>query len=114
MKKILNNSAIAIIILLTISVLAVMFWANDESEDYYLNIGYEKEKSIDGIKNVSVEFVDSKIYLKVELERPNSCSNVMSLLGIETLYIKNKSYIPVCSIVDDKLIKITYSERMQA
>lgn len=62
-----------------------------------------------GIKNLKVEYSDSKIYLDVELNNSRTCSELTKILNIQSVIIKTKSYLPACSIITENLLRITYS-----
>lgn len=67
-----------------------------------------------GIDKVDVEFGKNKILLNVHISKPLSCKEVIDKLGIETLPVKNKVYIPTCSTVSGTLIRIVYTEAITA
>lgn len=65
-----------------------------------------------GVSNLSVEHVNGKIYLNVELDNPTSCADLIKFLGIEPITIKTVIYQPVCSKLSNNSLRITYSKSM--
>ena len=91
---------------LLISIIGLFAWLDSPLD----NILYEDiEKDI---KKISVEFDKDKIYLNIYVSKPMSCNEVTTKLQIETLPIREKNYSPSCSIVNKRLIRIVYSEKI--
>jgi hypothetical protein len=63
-----------------------------------------------GIEKVDIEFGKNTILLNVHLSKPLNCVQVISTLGIESLPIKDRVYVPACREINRSLIKITYTE----
>ncbi len=63
-----------------------------------------------GIDKVEFEFARKTIFLNVYLSKPLNCTQVISSLGIESLLIKDRLYVPECRVIDHSLIKIIYTE----
>lgn len=66
------------------------------------------------IKSIDAEFGDRKLHLNIHLSGYTSCKEVVKLLDIRPLVVKNKTYTPICSNIDKSLIRITYSEAVEA
>jgi len=63
-----------------------------------------------GINHIDVEFKDRNILLNVSLNKQLTCEELIDVLGIQNLAIKNRSYSPICSMVNSNLAVITYRE----
>lgn len=63
-----------------------------------------------GIEKVDIEFGKRTILLNVYLSKPLTCTQVITALGIESLPIKDRVYVPACREITRSLIKITYTE----
>lgn len=67
---------------------------------------------VKGVERVDMEMVNRQILLDVYLEYPQSCHTVISALGIGTIVLHEKVYVPTCAEVGDRLIKVTYAETL--
>jgi hypothetical protein len=63
-----------------------------------------------GIEKVDVEFGKRTILLNVYLSKPLNCTQVITALGIESLPVKDRIYVPTCSEVNNRYIRIIYTE----
>jgi hypothetical protein len=64
------------------------------------------------IDQVKIEFHGRSIHLNVFLNQPQTCKQVITELGVETLPIKQKIFSPTCTIVHDDYIKIVFEEQI--
>ncbi|HEY6436323.1 MAG TPA: hypothetical protein VIY47_07010, partial [Ignavibacteriaceae bacterium] len=79
MKKFLGG------VLLTTSLFFVLF-----SYISYIDTDIREEET-DDIKRIDIEYIDRKIYLNVELQRPIGCDEVKKILGINNILIKSRT-----------------------
>jgi hypothetical protein len=64
------------------------------------------------IDQVKIEFRGKAIHLNVFLNHPQTCKQVITELGVETLPVKKKVFTPSCTIVKDDYIKIVFEEQI--
>ncbi len=105
--KLFSGSRLIAVVLLTILVVVAVGRAYIDDSETFESIPKNTSESINKIK---IEFKDSKIFLNVYLNNITTCENVIELLGIQDVSIRNKTYVPNCSVVDDKFIQIVYKE----
>jgi len=65
---------------------------------------------VHGIVDVNIKYKDKKIFLMVELNKPLSCSNVIEILGVQQIVVKERTYTPDCKKINSKLMQITYTQ----
>lgn len=82
---------IAIIVSFIFTVLIITLLDNSESE-------------------VSVEFINEKVYLNINVDEAETCVKLMQALDIKSIVVKDKLYSPTCSRINKNLIRITYSK----
>jgi hypothetical protein len=87
---------------------AAITWLDNAEETLLLSAADASRDS--GIEKVDVEFGRKQIYLNVHLTKPLSCLQVIDLLGIESLPIKDKVFVPTCSKPTGNLMKIVFNE----
>ncbi len=94
----------SLILFVSIAAMFVIIWAASRDD----------ELNIDGIKKIRAEYADKKIYLDVYTEYRLTCKSVIDTLGIEPITLKNKTFIPTCSVINDELVEIIYTEAISA
>ena len=67
-----------------------------------------EENVMDGILDINIDVVQDSILLNVKLDRSMTCDEVIEKLNIIELPFKNKMYKPLCEMVDNNLVKISY------
>lgn len=89
------------------AVIAMNWLVNEDPTESFLEPTLVAEKNRE-IRSVEFEHKNSKIFLKVHLNSPLTCDQVLTRLGITEFAVKEKSYTPVCIEVTDALVRITY------
>lgn len=97
MKKICT-----VIFILTILVVGIRLWAPQT-----FDIVNSAENAID---RMEVEFNKDEMYLNIYLNHPVTCKEIIQVVGIQSFAVKNIDYVPSCSIINDKLVRITYNQ----
>lgn len=106
MKHISNNNLL-VVVLLAVLFVPLFYWATLE-EPVSLNINNSSIRSVD------IEFRNNKMNLNVHLNQPASCKQIIKVLGIQSITVRNRLYSPSCSLVDGLLMRIVYSEAVTA
>lgn len=65
-----------------------------------------------GIVDLSVSYQDSKLHLTLDLAKPKTCEELLELLRIHSINIKDYSYDPTCQKISDTRTRITYHRRI--
>lgn len=99
------------VLVITVIVIGVLNWLVNDNP----TVSFLKKQTIsyiystdNKISNIDIEFDDGKVFLNVHTLSPMTCDEVKSKLGIQTITIKNKAYIPNCTLENDSLIQVTY------
>lgn len=112
MKHFSNNQRF-VIVLWTIFAIFLLGWiAENKSAESIDPIFINGESNT--IKSIDAEFYDRKLLLNIHLKKEVQCEEVMKTLSIQPLVVKSKTYAPNCSHVNNLLIRITYSEAIEA
>lgn len=109
MKKLLGIGAI---LLAAILFIGDLFVRQDDSSEFFHNPNTLQGKQ-EGIDRVDVEFSEHNINLQVYLNTPQTCADVIRLLGIGAFVVQHKQFIPSCQEVGADLIKVVYTEQLQ-
>lgn len=107
MPHVLGAVLIAGVLTLGLASLAGVWFDEAEKSDLISSVDESREH---GIEKVEVEFAKKQIFLNVHLSKPLTCNQVIKLLGIESLPVKEKIYVPTCVKAESNFIRITYSE----
>ncbi len=113
MKNLLGSVATTALLAFVLSVVFMNWVINDDITKSFLN-PKTLQGEAEGIQRVDIEVADRKIYLEVHLTKPQSCQAVIKNLGIGAFVLKGKVYQPSCTEVNKELIKVVYSEAVQA
>jgi len=72
------------------------------------------ELSVDSdiIDSASLKFGKNKIFLDIRVNKPISCDDATKAFGIESFTVKERSYSPSCELINESLIRITYTEEI--
>jgi len=106
----IRNLAITLLLSLIGSFLIISWLFTEEPTKAFLYTSTNNDLPPAGIKNYSMEFRDKSILLNIELNKSMSCEEVVEVLGIENITIKEHIYAPQCSIINPRFIVITYKE----
>ena len=92
-------------VILSISAVAVIFWiaTSTPTEDNVV------EPKIDGITKIELLTSDKKFYIYIHVDKVFTCEEIMPLMQIEQFNIEDRVYFPYCIIVNNELIKVTYT-----
>lgn len=82
-------------------------WPYDSEIDLAHMAGASEDN---GIKKVDVRVDRKTIYLTVHLSRPINCSQVIKSLGIETLPVQERVFVPECRMISSGMVQILYQE----
>jgi hypothetical protein len=92
------------------SFIIVVWLVSDEPTRTFLFATKTDDLSYVGIKDYKIDFKDKAILLNITLSKPLSCGEVIEILGVEDLVIRERTYSPRCKLVSPTLIIITYGE----
>jgi hypothetical protein len=113
MKYIPGNNYLIAALSITLIVFTLHWIAEDRTQTTLLEpILFGSNNS--SIKSIDAEFSDKKLHLNIHLSEYTSCKEVVKLLDIRSLVVKNKTYTPTCSNINKSLVRITYSEAVEA
>lgn len=96
-----------LIFVIIISITSTLLWFNHSDK---LKESPVEVKTTQGIKSVTIEFDDRKIYLDVLSDEIFTCNDVFRALDISPIIIKKRTYAPTCIVINDELIHIVYNE----
>jgi len=113
MKNLAGNLVIIAIAVVTLSAFTTNWTSNGSPTRFFLNSA-KIHSNNEGIDTLDIEFKDQQIFLNVHMFKPMSCDEVVSNLGVAVLHIKHKTYQPICKKIDEKFLKITYTETIDA
>jgi hypothetical protein len=104
MKKINTSTfAVGVIALMAIAAAAWITYTKDAKTELK-----ELEKSVNGISAVGVQYDVDEIFLTVHAEKDLTCAEVFQILDIGPIIVKDRTYLPMCNIINGKLIEIVY------
>jgi hypothetical protein len=113
MKRFLGN--IIFDVCLAIVLIVVVIWVLDDNS---ISSKLDKQQISDqfdsGIEKIDVKFDDGEIYLDIYTDKSLTCKNIIKLLNVDILIIKDKVYSPKCVRMEEDLIRITYIEDITA
>lgn len=95
-------------VLLLVLIATAVYWVDNVEESLLISSADTSLSS--GIEKIDIEFSKRKIYLNVHISKPLTCKEVIDTLGIQTLPIKEKVFVPTCSAVSKELIRVVYTE----
>lgn len=103
-------TAIGVAVIITVGIFTWL--VIDEDSDALIFSKPLKIKQINGIQDVKIQIIKSSVVLKVTLDKPLACNQILIRLGIDVFTVNNKSYIPFCitETADPLLVHIVYRE----
>jgi hypothetical protein len=104
------GKALAVTTLFAISAMVIGSFLIKENQEH--DIVDSTALSRTGIKDLSVEYRENKIFLNVELLTPQTCPELIKSLGIHPIVIKSRTYKPDCSKISDTLMRVTYTREI--
>jgi len=107
-KGLKNYLLIVLLSLASVIIIANWYFTGDPGKFFFL--AHKLEITNENILDVDVEFSNRKVYLNVHLKNPSSCKKVVKDLGINSILIGDRTYVPTCTVVDKNYIRIVYSE----
>jgi hypothetical protein len=110
MHALLTRLGISSIIAIVGTIIIMNWLINEDPTQWFLSPVSVSEFSNTGISHLDIEFKNNAIHLNVALEKTMSCNQIINVLGVENLNVKEKIYVPVCKIINPKLAVITYRE----
>jgi hypothetical protein len=95
---------IAILILVSFLVIASIFSIYE-----YIVINKE-ERILMNIEDIHTNVSGKKVSIDFVLRGPVTCQEILDTLEINTIQINRINYAPACQKINDKLIRVVYSE----
>lgn len=68
------------------------------------------DESVNGINDIKASIDNNKIILDLSVDTGIDCKSVIKTLAIDVINIRNRKYIPSCTLEDKKSIRIVYEE----
>lgn len=108
MKKHLGCGIVATLLLLAFLALVLSWMINDDPIDPAL------QNNVNGVHKIDIRVYNRRIYVDVYLDNPKTCNDVVKILGIRPLVLRSKLFVPSCTEVNPRLIKIIYGETIES
>lgn len=97
--------------LLTGFLILALIYVILEVDEQRLPINILHVKNADSaIESIDTELDNNAVYLNVHITQYISCKDAIEELGIQTIVVEDKAYIPKCKYVNEKLLRITYTD----
>jgi hypothetical protein len=110
--KMVAKNYLMVALLSVLSAIGIINWYCTGNPAQFFLFAHTLEVESENIEKVNVEFVDRKVYLNVHLRKQTTCKKIVADLGINTTVIGHRFYSPSCTMVNNGLIRIIYSERI--
>ncbi len=98
-----------VVLLSILSLVIVVNWYVTGDPNKFFLLAHKLEVSSDNIEDVTIEFIEGRVFMNVATKKETTCNKVMKTLGVNDIFIGEKIYSPTCNVVDQQLIQIVYS-----
>ena len=71
----------------------------------------DEEYAKAGIEHLAIEYLDDSVLLNVKLNKPLTCDEILEIMDINDLPLRDKVYVPVCTTITLSSAVITYKEK---